>query len=50
MNNLPRYRQMTNLNQIMARFNQLLPTVPVYLLSCNMEPEAAILDQKTLFP
>lgn len=50
MNNLPRYRQMTNLNQIMARFNQLLPTVPVYLLSCNMEPEAAILAQKTLFP
>ncbi len=50
MNNLPRYRQMTNLNQIMARFNQLLPTVPVYLLSCNMEPEAAILAQNTLFP
>lgn len=49
MNNLPRYRQTTNLNQIMARFNQLLPTVPVYLLSCNMEPEAAILAQKTLF-
>lgn len=50
MNNLPRYRQVANLNQIMARFQQLLPTIPVYLLSCNMEPEAAILAQKALFP
>ena len=33
----------------MARLNQLLPAVPVYLLSCNMEPEAATLAHQTLF-
>lgn len=49
MNNLPRYRQVANLNELMARFDQLLPVIPVYLLSCSMEPEAAILARKTLF-
>lgn len=48
--NLPPYRQEASLTKIMALLNQLLPSVPVYLLSCNMEPEAAILVQKTLFP
>lgn len=48
--NLPPYRRESNLTHIMARLNQLLPVVPVYLLSCNMEPEAATLAHQTLFP
>lgn len=48
--NLPPYRREANLNKIMALLNQLLPAVPVYLLSCNMDPEAAVLAQRTLFP
>ena len=43
------YRRESNLTRIMARLNQLLPAVPVYLLSCNMEPEAATLAHQTLF-
>lgn len=50
LSNLPLHRQVSNLNHIMDRLNQLLPTVPIYLLSCNMEPEAAILAHQTLFP
>lgn len=48
--NLPPYRREVNQSKLMALLGQLLPAVPVYLLSCNMDPEAAILAQRTLFP
>lgn len=48
--NLPPYRREVNQSKLMALVGQLLPAVPVYLLSCNMDPEAAVLAQRTLFP
>lgn len=51
MKQTTRYSQSYKLmNNLLDLIDQLLKITPIYELSCNMEPEAALVAKETLFP